>query len=112
MAKSFSIGLLKNQLGQSTVEYILLLAVLVSLGFGFFHNKKFLDFINAADGSMFESMRKGIGYSYRYGLEYKSSVPYDEKMIFDYKNNLHDSYTKDGTESRFFTGDAPYPAGP
>lgn len=112
MAKSINLGLLKNQAGQSLVEYILLLAVISSLGYTFYNNKRFKEFIKGNDG-MFATMKKGMAYSYRYGLEYKSDIPFEEKMDFDYQSNKHDTYmnSADGV-SRFFGGNDPYPRTP
>ncbi|MDO9182972.1 MAG: hypothetical protein Q7U04_11220 [Bacteriovorax sp.] len=112
MAKSFSSRLLKNNLGQSAVEYILLLAVISSLTYTFYNNKKFKDLMAGKDG-MFASMKKGMGYSYRYGLEYSSSVPVEIKMQFEYGSNAHDTYFNgsDG-HSHFFTGTDAYPKNP
>lgn len=109
MAKSFSFRLLKNNLGQSAVEYILLLAVLTSLGYTFYNNKKFKDFIKGKDG-MFATMRKGMSYSYRYGLELRGDIPFEEKIDFNYQTNKHDTYLNSKeNKSRFFNGVSPYP---
>ncbi len=108
MAKSFSIRLLRNNLGQSAVEYILLLAVLSSLGYTFYNNKKLKDFLKGQDG-MFAVMKKGMSYSYRYGLEFKKDTPYDEKKDFDCQTNQHDTYLSPEGQSHFFTGAEAYP---
>ncbi|MGZ3788327.1 MAG: hypothetical protein ACXVLQ_07370 [Bacteriovorax sp.] len=91
------------------VEYILLLSVITSLGYTFYNNKKFKEFLKGKDG-MFATMKKGMSYSYRYGLEYKADVPFEEKMQFDYQTNKHDTYlnSKEST-SRFFGGIQVYP---
>lgn len=108
MAKSFSIRLLRNNLGQSAVEYILLLAVLSTLGYTFYNNKKLKDFLKGQDG-MFASMKKGMSYSYRYGLELKKDTPYEEKKDFEYESNQHDTYlNQEDGQSRFFSGKDPY----
>lgn len=109
MAKSFSLRLLKNNLGQSAVEYILLLAVISSLGYTFYNNKRFKTFLAGKDG-MFASMKKGMSYSYRYGLELKAETPFEERAEFEYGTNKHDTYYNTKVnESRFFTGNVPYP---
>ena len=109
MAKSFKIRLLKNNLGQSAVEYILLLAVISGLSFTFFHNKRFKDFLAGTDG-FFSVLKKGISYSFRYGVELKKGVSFEDKMQFDYTSNAHDTYLNpaNGT-SHFFTGTEKYP---
>jgi hypothetical protein len=109
MAKSFSLRLLKNDLGQSAVEYILLLAVLSSLGYTFYNNKKLKDFLKGTDG-LFAIMKKGMSYSYRYGIEFDKNTPYEEKLNFEYQNNQHDTYLNPGDgKSRFFSGKRAYP---
>lgn len=109
MAKSTNFRLLKNTSGQSVVEYILLMAVISSLGYTFYNNKRFKAFMKGNDG-MFATMKKGMSYSYRYGIEYKSDISIDEKMSFDYQSNKHDSYVNPQTgTSRFFAGAEPYP---
>lgn len=109
MAKSFNLGLLRNHLGQTTVEYILLLAVITSLTYTFYNNKRFKNFLAGKEG-MFAIMKNGMSYSYRYGLDYKQNVEFDEKMQFEYTSNKHDTYynSKDNT-SRFFAGAVAYP---
>jgi hypothetical protein len=112
MAKSFSLRLLKNNLGQSAVEYILLLAVLSSISYAFYNNKKFKSFLAGKEG-MFAVMKKGISYSYRYGVELKQNTPFEEKMQFDYGNGSHDTYyNSTDNSSRFFTGTGIYPKTP
>lgn len=112
MAKSINLKLLKSNSGQSLVEYVLLLAVISSLGYTFYNNKKFKAFMSGKDG-MFATMKKGMSYSYRYGLEYTNDISYEEKMGFDYQSNKHDTYfnSKDNA-SRFFSGIEPYPKAP
>lgn len=109
MAKFFNFRILKNNLGQSAVEYILLLAVISSLSYTFYNNKRFKDLIAGKDG-MFATMKKGMSYSYRYGLEYKQDTPFEEKMGFSYNTKAHDTYynAKDNS-SHFFTGSEIYP---
>jgi len=109
MAKSIGARLLATQKGQSLVEYILLLAVLSSLGYAFYNNKRFKDFIKGTDG-MFATMKKGMSYSYRYGMQYNSNTNFEEASNFEYGNNKHDLYLNGQSgRSRFFAGDDPYP---
>jgi hypothetical protein len=112
MAKSFSLRLLKNNIGQSAVEYILLLAVISSLSYAFYNNKRFKNFLAGKEG-MFAVMKKGISYSYRYGIEYKQDVSFDEKMQFNYADNKHDTYFNSAdNNSHFFSGNTVYPKTP
>ncbi len=109
MAKSFSTQLLTNKRGQTVVEYILLLAVISSLSYAFYNNKRFKNFLAGKDG-MFFMMKKGISYSYRYGIEYNPEVPFESKMEYEYGSNGHDTYfnAKDN-KSHFFSGADVYP---
>lgn len=109
MAKSIGARLLATQKGQSLVEYILLLAVLSSLGYAFYNNKRFKDFIKGTDG-MFATMKKGMSYSYRYGIQYNNATNFEEASSFDYGSSKHDLYLDPKTgASRFFADDLPYP---
>lgn len=108
MAKLQNIVFLKNSKGQSVVEYILLLAVLSSIVFGVLNNKKFKELVNGNQG-LFDSLRKRMEYSYRYGRQLDSEVNHDEAMEFSYQTNKHDTYfNKKENQSRFFSGLEPY----
>ena len=109
MAKSFGLRLLRNNLGQSAVEYILLLAVLSSLGYSFYNNKLFKSFLNGKSG-MFAAMKQGMSYSYRYGIEFKNGTDFDTKMNFEYSGRDHDLYYNGAAgTSRFFSGNVVFP---
>ena len=109
MAKSFALRQLRNNLGQSVVEYILLLAVVSSISYAFYNNKRFKDLIKGNDG-LFAMMKMGMSYSYRYGAEYKSDMSFEEKMNFDYQSNKHDTYFNPNSgQSHFFAGIHAYP---
>jgi len=97
-------SLLKNPYGQSAVEYILLLAVLSSIGYAFFNNPKFKSFFGS-NSTYFTSLKQGMAYSYRYGRELKRDTDYESAMSFEYNTNQHDTYFDATTgKSRFFTG--------
>ena len=58
---------------------------------------------------MFATMKKGMSYSYRYGLEYKQDTPFDTKMDYNYADKSHDTYyNASENTSHFFTGQAAY----
>ena len=82
--------------GQSTVEYILLLAVVTSLAFSIFNSDRFKSFLGP-DSAFFNQMVKKIEYSYRHGQEGLE----DET---DYDGNHPTFYSEDEDQSRFFTG--------
>ena len=99
---------LRNSKGQSVVEYILLLAVISSIGFALYSNKRFKDFIKG-DKGMFVALRHRMEYSYRYGRELDAEVNYSDAMNFKYQSNRHDTYFNvKENKSRFFSGAEPY----
>ncbi len=108
VAKLQNLDLLKNKKGQSIVEYILLLAVLSSIGYSFYNNAMFKEFIKGEAG-LFKRIRQGMEYSYRYGRQFNNSIDYDNAMNFDYRTNQHDTYfNNQENRSRFFGGTDPY----
>jgi len=108
MAKLQNIIFLRNAKGQSAVEYILLLAVLSSIGYSFYNTRRFKDFVGGRTG-FFVALKKGMEYSYRYGRDLNVDVDYDAAMSFDYNTNKHDTYYNlKESQSRFFTGVEPY----
>lgn len=108
MAKLQNSFFLKNKKGQSVVEYILLLAVLSSLGYSIYSSRRFKEFVGG-DKGLFLAIRRGMEYSYRYGRELDGTVDYDEAMNFRYQTRNHDTFynSKENT-SRFFGGAEPY----
>ncbi len=56
-----------NESGQSAVEYLLLLVVVVSLSYAVFKNPKFEEFFGE-NSSFFTAMKNRMQYSYRHGL--------------------------------------------
>lgn len=104
MAKLQNPVLLKNKKGQSVVEYILLLAVISSIGYAFYNNRAFKEFIRG-DVGLFANLRKRMEYTYRYGREMDAEVDYDQAMNFQYQSNKHDTYFNSKTgQSHFFSG--------
>ena len=88
---------LKNQLGQSTVEYVLLLAVVLSVFFTVFRSRTFQDFFGE-DSSFFNAIAQKMRLDYRYG----TNVSADEDIGSGISNN-HPTFSQpDGSVSRFF----------
>jgi len=109
MAKLQIPRILRSKKGQSVVEYILLLAVLSSLAFAVFNNRRFKDFMGGEKG-FFLSLRKGIEYSYRYGRPVSPDEDVDASLSYEYQSKEHDTYyNKKETKSRFFGGITAYP---
>ncbi len=108
MAKFQFAKILKDQKGQGVVEYILLLAVVSTITFIVFKDKRFKDFVKG-DAGMFATMKRGMMYSYRYGRDLQSADNYDSAMGYEYTTNQHDQYlNKSNNESHFFMGAEPY----
>lgn len=92
-----------DQKGQSVVEYLLLLVVIVSIGFSVYNSKPFKDFVGP-NSSYFNHLKKGMEYSYRYGVSFDNNTDYETAMEYDYSNNQHPTYLNaDEGISRFFT---------
>ncbi len=109
MGQFFNYKVLKNQSGQTVVEYLLLLAVIVSLGGAILSNRRFKNIL-AGNQGVFATMKKGMVYSYRYGREYDSTTSLDEAMSFEYTSSKHDTFmNRQSSESRFFMGVTKYP---
>ena len=108
MAKLQITNILKNNKGQSFVEYVLLLALISTLATTIYNNKKFKEFIGP-NSSFFNGIRKGMDYSYRYGRNLDKSTSFDSAMQFDYRSREHDLYyNQSENRSRFFSGAVPY----
>jgi NADH:ubiquinone oxidoreductase subunit 3 (subunit A) len=98
---------LNNEKGQSTVEYILLLAVLVSLGVSVMNSARLKQFLGP-NSEFFGKLRDRIEYSYRHGNVGLSSTDNS-----DYESGNHNSYTNpEDSNSRFYLPTDPYPASP
>ena len=89
---------MRNERGQSTVEYILLFAVVVSLAFTVFNGLGF-NRIFGADGEVATAYKNQLEFSYRHGFLKKGN--YVEP---NYANGNHETY-----QNRFFSALDPYP---
>ena len=87
-----------NQKGQSTVEYILLFAVVASIAFTIFNGLGFSR-IFGPNGEVATTYRNQLEFSYRHGFA-RNGSPGEP----DYANGDHESY-----ERRFFIASDPYP---
>ena len=95
---------LKNQKGQTVVEYILLLAVVLSLVVTFYNSKAFQR-IFGEQGQLGESIKNNSEFGYRHAFPRGS----DGLNQPDYPGISHPSYydAKNGT-TRFFGPRDPY----
>lgn len=92
-----------NQTGQATVEYILMLAVVMGFVFYVFNHPGVKDFL-ASDGALFGKLKNTIQYSYRHAMGGVVS----ERYPANYSEASHPSYVG-GTETRFFGPAQEYP---
>jgi hypothetical protein len=97
---------LKNQDGQSVLEYVLLLAVVVSLAMTVFKSKAVQELLGP-DSVFFQTLRDRYEFSYRYG-----SLPgegQDPSAGNGYSNTHESYYNSAQSQTRFFTPAEPYP---
>lgn len=90
---------MRNQKGQSTVEYILLLSVMSVLVFSIFNSKLFQSNLGK-DGKLLKA------YKLQFEFAYRNAFPYDGKE-YSY-GAVHPSYA-DGNGTRFFIPKQAYP---
>ncbi|GAB4015303.1 MAG: hypothetical protein Fur0010_14170 [Bdellovibrio sp.] len=84
---------LKNQQGQSTVEYLLLLLVVAVLSFSIYNSARFKNFLGP-DSQFFSIVKSKIEFSYRHGHDSQDDTG-------DLSN--HKTFKTDAGESRFFS---------
>ncbi len=97
---------LKNEKGQSVLEYVLLMAVVVSMGMAVFKSKVFTDFMGP-NSVYFETLRKNFEFSYRYGSPPSGLEDPSEGNAYA---SRHESYFNGSiNETRFFTPVETYP---
>ena len=84
----------KHNKGQSVVEYIMLLAVMVVIGMTIFKSDLFTKFMGS-DSEFFAALRGYFEYTYRHG------TPTGRNEDMTQTGISHDSYYKNGS-TRFF----------
>ena len=87
-----------SQLGQSTVEYILLFAVVTSIAISIFKSEKFNQ-IFGQNGTVATTYKNQVEFSYRHG--FSKSKPLGN---VEYSSGNHESYN-----GRFFSASDGYP---
>lgn len=99
---------LLNQIGQSTVEYILLMAVITTISISILKSDVFQN-IFGRDSQFFAEFGKRVEFSYRHG----HMGTRDERDSDDYNYSpstvSHKSYVMDDGNSRFFIPTDKYP---
>jgi hypothetical protein len=94
--------LVGNESGQSMVEYIMLLGVVLILTFSVIQSKRFKDFFGD-QSPVLNALRSRMMYSYRHGT-------FGDEDNTDYNSAQHDTYKVPGeNNSRFFSSLEVYP---
>ena len=88
--------------GQSTVEYLLLIAVVVTLLTAVLRHPRFQNYIGE-DGEFFQRYSQVISYTYRHG-RYG-----DKKEAQDDYVSKHDTYKREGNKPKFVIPLGAYP---
>ena len=103
--------LMRNYLGQSTVEYVLLLATVMFIVGLVMRSPLFAELLGE-DSSFFTALKERMEYSYRYAHEPLNGVDPAGSGRDDspYANvRSHTSYAADDGSSRFAGNTTPYP---
>ena len=87
--------------GQSLVEYIMLLGLLLMIGISIFKSDMFKN-VFGEDAALFEKLKKQFEYEYRHGL---SGL---EDTTNETYGGAHESFFKNG-KTRFFSPETSYP---
>ncbi len=95
----------RNHLGQTSIEYTLLLFVVFSVTFALFQSPMFKDNLGQ-NGLMFQRLKNTIEYSYRHGLSGNTPLN-DAGNEINYGVGRHSSY-RNGNQTRFFGHAEPY----
>lgn len=92
-----------NDKGQTAVEYIMLIAVVITLVSFVFKSKIFKDYFGE-EGQFAEVFRTQFEYTYRHGLNGRKA-----HQDFNYSNYNHETFASPGGGSRFFGHNEAYP---
>ena len=90
-----------NKKGQSMVEYILLLSVIMTIGVAIFRSDFFQN-LWGPDSEVFRRLKENLTFSYRHGLGGEN-----DRTENNYSGK-HETYF-DGSETRFFLPTDAYP---
>lgn len=105
--KSRTFYFLKNQSGQSVVEYVLLVAVLMSFVVLVFSSDRFRGLFGT--GSDFsQSFANRIACNYRFASN--TQVQNCSELNRAYQERIHPTYFPSGGQTRFFGPRSPYPS--
>lgn len=95
--------MLRNESGQTTIEYILIVAVIVGIYGLFMKNPKIKEYMSG--GKIIEELATHIQFCYRHALPGTEK----EKYPAFYQAPTHKSYLEGPRETRFFGPKTGYP---
>lgn len=101
-------NLRKNRLGQSTVEYILLLAVMTTIILTILKSDAFQS-IFGKDSEFFARLGKMVEFSYRHGDMGTQAERDSDNYNYSGNNVEHKSYRTENGDSSFFVPTEVYP---
>ena len=105
MGNKINSKVLKNQKGQSSVEYVLLLVIVVVFVNTVIGSDVFKNFFGG-DSAFFQGLATGISRNYRY-----ASIVSEDETIGESPEFAHPSFAVDGGgSSRFFVLSEEYPS--
>lgn len=90
-----------NQRGQTMIEYVLLLSVVVSLAFAFMNSDTYKKYVGK-DSLLMQKLVRQMSYSYRHGRQ-------GEVDLSNYSTDHETYFNRDEGRSRFFTPIEKYP---
>ncbi|MDC1173764.1 hypothetical protein OAT67_00080 [Bacteriovoracaceae bacterium] len=94
---------IKSEKGQTTVEYVLLLAVVISFTVAIFQSQRFQEFMGS-DSAFFTVIKTRMEYNYRHAY-----LPPEPEMNLDVKAPHDSFYDSEGDSSHFFVTIKAYP---
>jgi Flp pilus assembly pilin Flp len=97
---------LKNEKGQTMVEYLLLIAVVISLVITFFRSDIFRKLFGP-DGSVGQKIKEETEFAYRHAF-IQNRPPGPQPA--EYNPAVHPSYHEPGKDTRFFGPRSLYPS--
>lgn len=92
-----------NEKGQSTIEYILLIVVVVSVASALFNSAAFKRFVGE-DSEFMQKAYKEMSYAYRHGR-----MGTTEEDVSNYTRDHETFFNKEEGRSRFFAPTSQYP---
>jgi hypothetical protein len=98
---------MNGRLGQSTIEYVLLLAVIAIFALGLLNHPKIKNFFSG-EGSLFAHYTRYIEFTYRHAYFEDKGKSWQADEDYENYSGQHDSY-KGASDTRFFTHKEAYP---